>query len=436
MNKTLFSFLGLCLLAAPDVSAYHLVVNGNDYCFPQPVTLGVNVQSNEWASIRNANLGWVRITIRWKDVNPSPNVWNFSGYDGLVNAALQQQLKVLAILSTAPSWAGGGTHGNTPPSNIALWEEFVRRTAQQYNGKIAVYEVWNEPDISGSSSDGVGWDLSYSQYPHYADYLHSAAIQIRTWAPGTLVAGPVSRSQPNSQTVELFKQIQNTVFADGPASNFLDVVTFHANAGGSEASGTVNDWINSHLGTLAARNPSNDRKPVWITELGWKSGSVGESSQSSRIQTIVGWLTASDGGLWFPGPCSGKLGDKITHAFIYKDKDTSGETSGIYRTNSTAKPVVTGYTQTLPFPAKHPSAAYAPFAVSCVSRTCTYTSSVADNGFEAYLWDFGDGVTGGGISTAGKTVVHTYAKAGQYFVSHAATFLFIDGTDIQLIKVN
>jgi hypothetical protein len=41
-------------------------------------------------------------------------------------------------------------------------------------------------------------------------------------------------SQPNNNTVFLFQQLQNTAYQDGPASSFVDVISFHANAAAFE----------------------------------------------------------------------------------------------------------------------------------------------------------------------------------------------------------
>lgn len=432
-RNTLVIATTLLLLCSP-ASGFKIVAGGPAYCFPQPIELGLN--NFPFDLTRQANVGWTRITLRWRDVNPSQGVWNFSAYDGLINAAQAEGLQILVLLSTAPQWAGGGANGNTPPTNMAYWNEFVRRTAQRYNGKVAAYEVWNEPDISGSSSPGVGWDRNLTQYPRYVDYLRGAAKKIRAYSPGTLVVGPVSRSEPNNKTVELFRQIEQTIYTDGPGSSFVDVISFHAGAENNQSTSKINDWIDSHLSTLRVQNPSNALKPVWITEYGWKSDKVGEASQRDRIMTITEDLSGSGIGLWLFPSCSNKRLHKITHAFIYKIQDTPDERSGVYRLNGTAKPVTTDYLQLLPFPARHPSDVYLPMTSNCSGLTCTFTLPLTNppgGAYETYFWDFGDGTTQVGAS---QTVTHTYSASGRYFVAAAAAFALIDATDVRLIHVN
>jgi hypothetical protein len=425
MRKALLSLTVFALLLPPVSSA---VVIG-DIAYSQPITIGVVQQTSDYSLARGANLGWVRVTFAWRDINPAYGVFNWGPTDGNINDARSRGLKVLAILSTAPTWAGSNDKGTTPPGNISYWEEFVHQVAQHYAGRVEAYEIWNEPDLT-NSGDGVGWNANLWASPRYVDYLHSAAKNIRAYAPGTLVVGPATSSQPNANTVEVFKQLQQVTFPDGPASSFLDVVSFHANANNDESTQTVLDRITSQLGTLANRNPSNLRKPIWLTELGWKSSRVGEPAQRDRIRNIVTALRGSGGYIpdcYLCPPAPQHSAYKWTHVFIYKDVDSPTENSGIYRLDKTPKPVVTDYLWTLPFPAKHLNDEYTPFTASCSGRTCTFSSSSA---YGTVHWDFGDGTTSTGVVTT-----HTFLAAGQYFVAQGAEVVGPGGSDVRLIRV-
>ncbi len=401
----------------------------NTRCYSQPITLGVNDEGAlDGALIQSANLKWVRITIAWRDTNPATGVYNWSGPDGAVNAALNKGLNVLAILSTAPTWAGSNANGTKPPTNITYWEDFVRAAAIHFNGKIRAYEIWNEPNLRNSGT-GVGWDQDLWTYPTYADYVRAAALQIRANAPGTLVVGPVTSSQPDARTVEVFRTLEEIQFPEGNASTFMDVVSFHANANNDETTSTIRSRISSQLSTRANRNPSNANKPVWITEFGWKSNQAGEAGQRDKIRTIVDGMTLSSEAFWNPYPCGATT--RYTHAFIYKEIDSATSSQGIYRSNSTAKPVTTDYLRTLP-PGVHPNLNYAPCTVACTGRTCTFTSGYPDlgDGLRLWDWDFGDGTTG-----TGRVVVHTYSRGGQFFVFHGSLYGADVGGDSQLLKL-
>lgn len=424
LPRALCAWLACLPLLFPQPAAG---ITADGICAPSPITLSLNADY-EPNLTRAAQIGWVRLNMRWNEINPSFGFWDFAVHDAKVNGAQAQGLQILAILSTAPQWAGGGTKGNTPPANTAYWQEFVMRVAQRYNGKIAAYEVWNEPNLENNSGLGIGWDRPISQSPRYVDYLQIAATQIRQYAPGTLVVGPATSSRPNSRTVEIFQQIQNT-----NSSPYIDVVSFHAN-GGSDPVTDVTSSINSHLGTLQARNPANVNKPLWITEMGWRSGSIGESAQRSRIESVVEAMKGSGSGT-DPLFCQNWTGRNFTHAFIFLQKDVGTETAGIYKSNNVAKQVTTQYLQPKAFPATHTDFYNVPFTTSCAGRTCTFTSTFADpyNLFD-FGWDFGDGVT----LRAGRQVVHTFPASGWRFVKYAMVFkgsTLGNGGDLKLIKI-
>lgn len=304
-----------------------------------------------WTLAGTAHIGAVRISLRWSQVETAPGVWNFSAFDQPINDMYAQGYKVLAMLNHVPSFYGGGSNGNIPPSNIALWEEYVRRVAQRYRGKIEAYEIWNEPDLV-NSGDGIGWNKDINSYPRYPDYLRAAALQIRTHAPGTLVVGPALSSGDNSRTPTIFSQIEQTSYPEGPASSFLDIISIHANAKTSDSCATAGNILyTKKLTRLTTSNPSNRCKPIWITEFGWATAHVSQSFQSSYIGCMVHTFTGNND--W---GCYNWLNWYIPRAFIYRLRDGEGNTRGIFNLNGTPKTVVTQFLQPMAFPAT-----YSPF---------------------------------------------------------------------------
>lgn len=437
-------FLSLLIVGSRSSRAFHIVIPGTLHghpptadwnCFQQPIELGVN--GTNTAQVSAAHLGWMRMTIYWADVEPSQGVWAFGGDDAVIDAAAASGIKVLAILSTAPAWANGGATINTPAPNIALWQTFVQTVAQRYNGKVAAYEIWNEPNISGSSTKGVGWDRSLTSPPLWVDYLHAASVLIHQYAPGTLVVGPVLSSTPDSNGNLIFNQMETTTYSDGPGYSFLDVVSFHANGnifeGGNGSSADVaNQLITGHLNQIDGFNRG---KPIWLTEFGWNSSQAGLSGQETKIFNIVEYV---DGDITHGGfDCEDFAWYKFTNVFIYNLQDSSGSTQGIYDGSGNPKPTVTQFTELLPFPAKQPADGYQPMTSSCTGRTCTFTNPYTTNqSTTRYSWDFGDGTISSVIGT--RTASHTYSAAGSYFVATGASNDSVNNSfqsDIELIKL-
>ncbi len=307
-------------------------------CGPTRVVLGVNDQgAGDPELVSEAGLPWVRATIPWREVNPARDTWRWDSADALVRPHHRAGHRVLAVLSTAPEWAGSNERGTRPPEEIARWSEYVARVAQRYRGEIDAYEVWNEPDRRDEGI-GVGWDRPLGEHPTYAEYLRAAAVAVREHDPGATIVAPALGSDPRPATVALLRHLEESRLPDGRPSDFLDVVSLHANARGDESSAEVWDRLRQHLRTLAARAPSLRDKPVWITELGWPSDEVGEEGQAEKIENLLAEIEGPWQGIDHSAYCGPD--PEETLAFLYKLQDGGGESRGIYREDGTPKAVV------------------------------------------------------------------------------------------------
>ena len=392
-------------------------------CTSRPVAIGVNVQgTTDYDRVRAAQLGWVRLTVRWSAVNPSPGVWQLAELDREVAAARAHGVEVLALLGHTPEWAGGGPHGAIPPNDLEPWRELVRRLARRYRGRIAAYEIWNEPDV-GDLGNGIGWDRDLDAEPRYVDLLHAAAAAIRAEAPGTLIVAPALSSAATARTAQLWRQLESTVYPDGAAVDDVDVVSVHQNVLDADATG---EWLvrllSRKLYPLSAAAPTLAAKPLWITELGWQSDQVGEARQRQYLEQALTLLTGA--GDW---PRCANIGNyRITAAFIYKLQDTPGETSGIYRQSGEPKAAVSDFLQRLAFPATAGGTPRADLAADCAELDCSFRQATFDPpGPWQCRWDFGDGA-----SAEGCAATHGYRRRGQYLVGLSMTLatLRLDGT--------
>ena len=308
----------------------------------RPVVIGTN---DGGPLSRSANVGWIRVSIYWSEIEPQPAQWTWSEADSVVNDARARGQQVLFILSGAPQWACGCTNGAKPPA-IDLWKRYVGQVASHMKGRVAAYEIWNEPDLSGNATYGVGWDADLTAAPRYVDYVVEAARVVRPTDPSARIAAPGLSGGMNFRTYQIFAQLESTEFPDGNASSFVDVISMHQNAAdtttAADAAGKL--WTNK-LSFLQQYNPRNAGKAIWISEFGWSSAVIGEEAQRDRIRDFLVAMTGEDSRL---APF------RITHAFIYVLGRGCETAQSLYRCDSTPKLAVTGYLQTLPFPALQP----------------------------------------------------------------------------------
>ena len=309
----------------------------------RPVVIGVN---DGGPLARAANVGWARVSVYWSFVEPTQGHWTWEPADTEVDGARASGQQVLYILSGAPQWACGCTNGAKPPSDVELWKSYVRQVASHMKGRVAAYEVWNEPDLTGNPGFGVGWDADVTVAPRYVDYLVEAARIIRSIDPAARIAGPALSGGWNLRTLQILSQLESTDFPDGNASSFVDVISVHANAHDDWTADDAADhlWWNK-LYPLQQYNPKNAGKPIWVTEFGWSSDVIGEEVQRDRIRDFLIGMTGENA----------RLADfRITHAFIYVLGRGCETGQSLYRCDSTPKLAVTDYLRTLPFPAVQP----------------------------------------------------------------------------------
>ena len=97
----------------------------------------------------------------WSEIATQPGQWKYDRIDEYVAQATIHNSTVLYTLGGTPRWASArpdekcsyGFGCAAEPVRMAHWEEYVRRVAQRYRGRINAYELWNEPNFSDIKRD-------------------------------------------------------------------------------------------------------------------------------------------------------------------------------------------------------------------------------------------------------------------------------------------
>ena len=92
----------------------------------------------------------VRILIPWVAVQDGKDGYDWSLVDRMVDAAVSNRLSILATLNSPPAWAVAP--GQQPvagrPAAPATFGRFAGAVAAHFRGRIAAYEIWNEPNAA------------------------------------------------------------------------------------------------------------------------------------------------------------------------------------------------------------------------------------------------------------------------------------------------
>jgi len=136
--------------------------------------------------IRDAGFGWVKQTFAWRDIEGAgKGQFDWERPDRIVDQVQEHGLKLIVRVDSQPQWAGGKYPENGPPNNMKDFTDFLTTLATRYKGRIAAYQVWNEPNLNvpGRSE----WGGRPPNPAEYTQMLKVAYNAIKAADPATLV---------------------------------------------------------------------------------------------------------------------------------------------------------------------------------------------------------------------------------------------------------
>jgi hypothetical protein len=215
--------------------------------------------------IAAAHLQWVRIDMGWSSFQDGCrtcfNRWYLDRANLLVDAARERGLKVLVTAWRTPGWANNGAGELAPPANPADFGSFMTWLAGRFRGRVAAYEIWNEPDSRDFFTGTVG---------QYVALVRAAYPGVKAGDPAAQVVlgGPI-----NNNTDWL-----RSVYRAGAGGSF-DVVATHPYMGPANLPPEAPDlrgdniYLLTHVAAVHELMVANGdgAKPIWFTELGWSS---------------------------------------------------------------------------------------------------------------------------------------------------------------------
>ena len=161
----------------------------------------------------------------------SPRSYDWSALDRLVSGAEKRGMKVDFQLSGTPDWVHPNLESTVPKffdriwypprgtTQVGHWSDFVRDVVSRYKGRVARYEMWNEPNISAF------WKPS-PKPAEYAALLRAGYLSAkRAYPDASVVFGGLSRND-----VGYLKAYYSEVekYSNAASKNyFFDVMNVH-----------------------------------------------------------------------------------------------------------------------------------------------------------------------------------------------------------------
>jgi hypothetical protein len=241
-----------------------------------------------WPTVRFKDLRLWDTGTKWADLEPHRNDFHFGNLDRWVLLAEQHQVNVLLTFGKTPDWAstisrdGGGKPEAGPPANMEDWRNFVRAVVTRYKGRIAAYEIWNEPSFHDYWVGDVHTMVEMTR--EAAQIIHSVDPQAKV----------VSPSATTEDGLPWFREF----VAEGGAQ-YVDIIGYHF-----YVSPAPPEKIPALVAQVRAiMEQQSIRLPIWDTETGWAKPKFFrddyEASAWVARSQIMGWMAGLSRFYWY-----------------------------------------------------------------------------------------------------------------------------------------
>ncbi len=177
--------------------------------------------------VKDMGFGWVKQIFAWRDIEQiEKGHYDWYRPDLIVDAAQGRNLKLLVRLDHQPFWAqadGGAVPlASAPPKEYQDFGDFCHAVAERYQGRIAAYQVWNEPNLSRE------WGNDLPNPAEYVRLLAACYVGLKTADPNAMViSAGLAPTGTDDDTAMPDDRFVREMYAAGGAKYF-DALGVHA----------------------------------------------------------------------------------------------------------------------------------------------------------------------------------------------------------------
>lgn len=196
---------------------------------------GVGVQTHLWGYpetterdlklARDAGFTWVKVIFPWAYVEgDAKGRFEWNEPDRIVSAVQRADLKLIARVGMQPAWARVDRVFPEvgPPDRVSDWGDFLYAVSKRYKGRIAAYEIWNEPNLARE------WGNQPPSAAEYVKLLKVANEAIRLGDPDALIiTGGLSPTTDMSDQARADTVYLQEMY-DAGAKGLFDLLGVHA----------------------------------------------------------------------------------------------------------------------------------------------------------------------------------------------------------------
>ncbi len=176
--------------------------------------------------VNEMGFDWVKQKFAWREIEGiEKGKYDWYRPDRIVTAAEDAGLKLLVRLDRQPFWSEPQDNlwfDNQPPGDFQDFADFCGVVAQRYKGRVAAYEVWNEPNL------GREWGERSPDPAEYTRLLQVCYEAIKKADPEAIVisAGLAPTGTESELVIPDTKFLQGMY--DAGAADYFDVLGVNA----------------------------------------------------------------------------------------------------------------------------------------------------------------------------------------------------------------
>ncbi|NBD34898.1 MAG: cellulase family glycosylhydrolase, partial [Chloroflexi bacterium] len=140
----------------------------------------------DWHLVQDAGFTWVKQRLAWQDIEGAgPGVYEWAAADRIVAEAEEAEVALIFRVDHPPAWAAPDPEedatGPIPPVDVAAFGDFCHTLADRFRGRVAGYQVWNEPNLARE------WGGQVPDPGGYTQLLRACYVGIKRADPEALV---------------------------------------------------------------------------------------------------------------------------------------------------------------------------------------------------------------------------------------------------------
>jgi hypothetical protein len=286
------------------------------------------------ADLKALGTHWVRMFVSWRAMQPTRGAIapsSFASYEQLFSTLPAGTRVILDVFGT-PQWETGSSDEHAPPANPNEYAAFLGALAQRWAGRVAAYEIWNE-------EDDARWWNGGANPAAYTALLKATYPIIKAADPhATVVLGGLTGND--------YPYLQGVYAAGGKGS--FDAVGVHTDTACNILSpydflrGADNrmipDSFLAYREVHATMLANGDDKPIWMTELSWRTTSASCSEGAWAGQKPEG-VTSEQQATYLSQAYHCMAQDRYLQvALWFPLQDTASVLSGLVRASGVHKP--------------------------------------------------------------------------------------------------